>query len=96
MPGIQDTPTHAVDCSSLVPCFVYPYDCNVIPILSMLYGLLLYGVHMVTVPECKPQVLIHALMVNLFQPLLLPQIIIHTLNQSLYVCSKCIVWHSLL
>ena len=51
---------------------------------------------MVTVPESMPQVLIHALMVNLFQPLLLPQIIIHTLNQSLYVCSKCIVRPSLL
>ena len=72
MPCVQDTPTHVVNRSSLVPCFVYTYDCNVILVLSMLYGLLLYGVHMGTVPECTPQVLIHALMVNLFQPLLLP------------------------
>ena len=89
---IQDTTTHAVDCSSLVPCFVYTYDCNVIRLLSMLYGLLLlwstYGyctrMYASSFNTCPHGKFVSALTATLND-------YAHSFNQNLYVCSNCIV-----
>ena len=98
MSCIQYTPTHAC-CglcdSSLVPYLVCTCDCNLLLVLSMVYGLLMnstYGctshfntcTHVIFVSSCKLS-LPHYVLSSLMQKCIYNQIYMHTIVHNMYV-----------